>query len=217
VTGPRYLPLLEQLDQWQAGAAARHPGGFPCRSGCTACCHGPFDISVADTALVAGAVNQLEPEIRAGVIARAEAQVAAMRALEPSWTAPYDVAAIGEDRFDQLTDQLADLPCPALDAQGACTIYRHRPFVCRVMGLGLQTESGDVIENACPIQDQYPAYAALPPEPFGLEAFETGEDAARIAAARALFGDESRVGYETTIAAAIVTWRQPDGGGNFRP
>ena len=207
MTTPRYLPLLEQLDRWQGSAHTRHPGVFPCRSGCTACCHGPFDISVADAVLVAAAVNQLEPAIRSGVLARSEAQLAEVKRLEPAWSAPYDIAAIGEARFDQLTDDLADRPCPALDLAGACTIYAHRPFVCRVMGVGMVIESGDVIENACPIQDQFPAYAALPPEPFQLEAFEAGEDEAKIAAARQLFGDESRFGYETTVAAAILTWR----------
>ncbi len=188
---------------------ARHPGVFPCRSGCTACCEGPFDISVADAAMVALAVRRLEPTVRAGVVARAEVQVASMNRLEPSWKAPYDVAAIGEARFDQLTDDLAREPCPALDDQGACTIYEHRPFVCRVMGLGMVIESGDVIENGCPIQDQFPAYAALPAEPFPLEEFEAGEDEAKVAAALVLFGDESRGNYETTIAAAITTWREP--------
>ena len=208
MTPPRYLPLLEQLDQWQATAHPRHPGVIPCRSGCTACCLGPFDISVADAALVAGAVRQLEPGIRAGVLARSEAQLERMKRLEPSWGAPYDIAAIGDARFDRLTDDLADLPCPALDDQGACTIYRDRPFVCRVMGLGMVVESGDVIENACPIQDQFPDYAALPPEPFRLEPFEAGEDDAKIAAAWHLFGDGSRFGYETTVAGAITTWRE---------
>ncbi len=207
MTTPRYLPLLNQIDRWQAGAAARHPGVIPCRSGCTACCLGPFDISVADAALVALAVSRLDSTVRAGVLARAEAQVALMNRLEPSWGRPYDVAAIGEARFDQLTEALATEPCPALDDQGACTIYEHRPFVCRVMGLGMVIESGDVIENACPIQDQFPTYAALPAEPFRLEAFETGEDEAKVAAAGSLFGDESRGNYETTIAAAITTWR----------
>lgn len=42
-----YAQLLARLDQWFA--AGRAAGGVvPCRGGCTACCHGPFDISVAD-------------------------------------------------------------------------------------------------------------------------------------------------------------------------
>ena len=208
MTTRRYLPLLEQLDQWQAAPRARHPGVIPCRSGCTACCLGPFDISVADAAQVAAAVGRLEPGRKAGVTARAEAQLVRMIQLEPSWNTPYDIAALGEARFDRLTDDLADLPCPALDDQGACLIYHDRPFVCRVMGLGMVVESGDVIENACPIQDQFPAYAALRPEPFPLEAFEAGEDDAKIAAAWQLFGDRSQFGYETTVAGAITTWRE---------
>jgi hypothetical protein len=66
------------------------------------------------------------------------------------------------------------------------------------------TPTDRLIENACPIQDSFPPYAALPPEPFDLESLELEEVECQRAAARRLFGDAGREGYETTIAAAIV-------------
>lgn len=201
----RYLPLLEQLDDWQDAARARHPGVIPCRTGCSACCHGPFDISIADVALVTGAVAALPETVRAEVLDRARAQVAAMQAIEPGWQAPFDIATIGEARFDRISDELEELPCPLLDQAGGCLIYHDRPMICRLMGLGLITKRGDVIENGCPIQERFPAYERLAPQPFPLEEWETDEDEAKSEAAER-FGDGGLIEYETTIAAAIA-WR----------
>lgn len=198
----RYLPLLEQLDRWQDRARERHPDVIPCRKGCAACCHGPFDISVADAAQVVGAFRALDPELRERVGGRAARQVEAMRVLEPGWTAPHAISAIGEARFDRVSDALAADPCPMLE-QGGCAIYRDRPMICRLMGLGMLTEVGDVIENGCPIQDQFPVYQALAPEPFPLELWEVGEEAANEAAAAART-DGAGPDFETSIAAAIV-------------
>ena len=200
----RYLPLLEALDRWQGAAHARHGDLVPCRRGCSACCHGPFDITAADAATVLEGLAALDPEARREVIARARAQVDQMRALEPAWSPPYDVADLGEARFDRLTEALADLPCPLLDSGGACRAYRHRPFVCRVIGLGLENESGGVIPNACPVQDRFPGYASLPPAAFPLEAWERDERRAVEEATERMFGTGVRSGYETTIATAIA-------------
>jgi Fe-S-cluster containining protein len=207
----RYLPLLQQLDRWQDTIKHRHPGVVPCRPSCAACCHGPFDISVADAATLIDGVSLLAAEVRRGIIDRAEAQVSRMVALEPGWSPPYDIAAIGDRRFDAISDALADEPCPLLDEAGRCLAYAHRPMVCRLMGLGLVAESGEAIENGCPIQAQFPTYQALPPQRFDLGAWESFEDLEKSGAAQRLFGDPSQVGYETTVAGAILR-----SGGNWQ-
>jgi Fe-S-cluster containining protein len=197
-----YRLLLERLDQWLADAR-RTTGVIPCRAGCSACCHGPFDITVADVELVREGVAALPPAARLEVVARAEAQLRAMAAVDPAWQPPYAVADLGEERFDTLIDRFAEEPCPMLDEAGSCRIYRHRPLVCRLIGLGMITPVGRLIENACPIQDAFPAYAALAPYPFDLEALELEEIECQRAAARRLFGDAGLEGYETTIAGAL--------------
>jgi Fe-S-cluster containining protein len=198
-----YRLLLERLDRWLA-QARETTGVIPCRAGCSACCHGPFDITVADVELVREGVAALPPEARAEVVGLAQAQLSAMEMADPAWQAPHAVADLGEERFDALIDRFAEEPCPLLDDAGRCRIYRHRPLVCRLIGLGMITPIGRVIENACPIQDAFPAYAALPPYPFDLEALELEEIECQRAAARRLFGDARLEGYETTIAGAIV-------------
>lgn len=173
----------------------------PCRVGCTACCHGPFDISSADAAMVADGVEQLDDMTRLAVRERARNHLSAYAAVLPNWTAPYDVDAIGDAAFDQVCDTLTALPCPALDSAGACAIYEHRPTTCRLMGRGWQAAGGDVLENACPIQDQFPGYAELRPTPLDLEQLELAMDA----------HDESSTlqGFvSTTVAGAISAFRR---------
>ena len=210
MTPETYRQLLTRLDAWFAAARRDAGGVVPCRAGCTACCHGPFDISAADAELIGEALDAMPAADRARVTERAQALLARMRALEPTWSSPYAVDALGEDRFDRLTDALAAEPCPLLDEAGRCGIYADRPLVCRMIGLGMRTPAGRTIENACPIQDRFPGYASLPPATFELEAFEEVELACLREAAARRFGDPERWGFETTIAAAILTSRHPE-------
>lgn len=210
MTSRGYLPLLADLDQWHAGAQQQHPGTIPCRAGCSACCLGPFDITVADLAVLLPAVRKLPSELRDAVILRARGNAEAMRRLAPDWKAPFAVADLGESRFDAISDALAALPCPLLDESGECLVYQHRPMVCRLMGLPLRAESGDIVENACPIQEQFPNYAALPPLDVPLIAWSDAEGEELQEAADQLFGDPAKAAFETTIASALAYWLGSD-------
>ena len=200
-----YRGLLQRIDAWSARAAADHPGVIPCRQGCSACCHGPFDISMADAALLAPAIAALPHEARAAVGARADNLLGRMREIAPAWTAPYRVDAIGDDAFDALCDALAHAPCPLLDEAGACRVYADRPLVCRLIGVPLAAGEDRVIPNACPIQEDFPAYADLAPQPFDLDAFDTAEQPWLAEGARQYVGSAEEAGTETTIAAVVVT------------
>ena len=160
-----YRALLGRLDAWFESARKKHGTVIPCRAGCSACCHGPFDITVADVELLREGLAALDGPERIEVEARATGLLEAMQTVEPEWTAPHPVAGLGEDRFDALIERFADVPCPLLDDAGRCRIYHARPLVCRLIGLGLATLVGRVIENACPIQERFPLYAGLAPEP----------------------------------------------------
>ena len=188
----RYQELLQRLDRWSADAAARNPGVIPCKHGCNACCHGPFDISAADAALLRAGLATLDAATRAETRSRAEFLLGRMKAIAPKWGAPWEIEAIGEEKFDEIADVLEGEPCPLLGADGGCILYEHRPAICRMMGLGMRTPEGE-IENACPIKEQFPAYAKLPPQPFDLAAFEKVEE-------RLI--DETG-GGETTIAGVV--------------
>lgn len=202
----RYRELLDRLDGWFAEASKRHPGVVPCKRGCSACCLGPFDISAADMALLEEAFHALPKKAREEVLARAREQMREVGRLEPGWEAPHDIGSIGERRFDAICSALAESPCPFLDAKGACRTYQNRPLACRMMGLPMRAGRGRVIKNACPIRRQFPTYAALPPQPFPLAAFEREEEACAAEAAIHLFGPggQARAHLRTFIAAWVL-------------
>ncbi len=210
-TGPaEYRELLERLDEWFEQGRRQAQGLLPCRGGCSACCHGPFDVSVADVELLLEAFQELPPDEQAEVTRRARALLDKMQALEPGWRPPHAVRDLGEQRFDRLCEALANQPCPLLDDAGRCRIYADRPLVCRLIGLSMVTPAGRVIQNSCPIQHQFPGYVDLPPAPFDLEELEVGELECLQGAARRLLGDPTRHDFETTIAAAIVDFNPPE-------
>lgn len=198
-----YRDLLERLDRWFATERAARPGVIPCAPGCTACCHGLFDISAADQLLLRETVAALPLEARAGIMARADRLMDRVRALAPDWSAPWAIGTLGEARFDAIAEALHDAPCPLLGPDGACLAYEGRPLVCRLIGLPMLTADGLVLENACPIQHRFPAYAALDPVPFDLEALEALERAALEAAALELYGRPDAGVIETTIPALL--------------
>lgn len=198
----QYQQLLERLDRWFADTAARHPGVIPCRAGCTACCHGPFDISVADANLLKEGLAALPPELLSAARARATALLERMRRLEPGWTEPFDIRQLDEECFDALAEALADEPCPLLGNTGACLVYAHRPMVCRLIGLPMMTAEGELLENACPIQEEFPAYASMSPQLFDLGALHDAE----IEALEAAAGNGDPL-FETTIAVVVSGYR----------
>jgi len=196
--------LIARFDRWFEATAERLPGVIPCRAGCTACCHGPFDISAADALLLQEGLAALPATARDQVRTRARDLLGRMQALAPAWAPPFDIQALGDDAFDAIGEALASEPCPLLDADGRCMVYAHRPLVCRMIGLPLLTAEGDILENACPIQADFPAYAALDPIPFDLGALEARERPCQDASALALFGEAGHENYETTIAAVAA-------------
>jgi Fe-S-cluster containining protein len=176
VRPPGYPELLTRLDAWFAEGVKRYGATVPCTAGCTACCHGPFDISPADAALLAEGIAALDAPARNDIRARSEALLARMAALAPGWGAPWDVNALGDEAFDRVAEALADEPCPMLGAEGRCRVYAHRPLVCRLIGLPMETDRGEVLPNACPIQDRFPGYAELAPVPFDYSKFADEEE-----------------------------------------
>jgi Fe-S-cluster containining protein len=200
----RYRRLLGRLDAWFGRGRERHPGVIPCAAGCSDCCRGPFDVSVADMALLLEGLERLAPGARDAVLSRARAQLERARALESGWEPPFAVEALGEERFDALGAALHEEPCPFLDEAGGCRVYEERPLVCRLIGLSMRTPAGRTIENTCPIQGRFPGYAALPPLEFDLEGFEEEERTCLREAAAVLFGDARFSELHSFVAGALV-------------
>jgi Fe-S-cluster containining protein len=198
-----YRDALGRLDRWFLAAKERHPV-IPCRQGCSACCYGPFDISVADALLLREGMATLPEAERELVRKQGRSLHAHMRQMAPAWHPPWDLETLGEEAFDAITEALTDQPCPLLDDAGACRLYAYRPLVCRMMGLPMMTAGGFTLENTCPIQERFPGYATLDPQLFDLEAFEADETACLEGAAAALFDSPLYRDYETTISVVAA-------------
>ncbi|MEO8479173.1 MAG: YkgJ family cysteine cluster protein [Gemmatimonadota bacterium] len=194
-----YRRLLERLDHWfEAGVRSALPVAVPCRSGCAACCHGPFDISAADARLLGEAVAALPNPLADAIRIRANRQLEAGTTITTEWQSPWHVSSLSEDTFDVMCDALEQEPCPALDPEsGACLIHADRPATCRLMGMSVRTPEGDLLDNLCPIQAQFPDYAALAPTPLDLMQFEV--DAAQMDLEAMADG-----WHATTVAGAIA-------------
>ncbi|MEO5825047.1 MAG: YkgJ family cysteine cluster protein [Gemmatimonadales bacterium] len=188
------LPVLERIDQ-----AFQAAPPVPCRAGCTACCHGPFDISPADALTVAEGMMLLDDRTRTRLIDHANDEIIAFQRVRPDWKAPYAVMALGDADFDAIADIRAAAPCPALDTFGACAIYRHRPSTCRLMGRAWTAEDGGMLANACPIQDAFPGYADMPAAPIQLDKIE--------AALEHLDALSAKLGFVTTTVAGAIMAR----------
>jgi Fe-S-cluster containining protein len=136
---------------------------------------------------------------------RGQALFDLIRKQAPEWQPPYDIADMGEERFDGIAESLAESPCPMLDERGACLVYESRPLICRLIGLPMMTAEGELLENACPIQEQFPDYALLDPQLFDFGSLQDAEIRFNAEAAEVLFGDKKKAEYETTIAAVAAS------------
>jgi uncharacterized protein len=79
-----------------------------------------------------------------------------------------EAAVIERHHRELLEDGTAHEPggCAFLDAEGACRIYAHRPYVCRTQGLPLRwaTDDGHEARDICPLNEEGPPLEELRPE-----------------------------------------------------
>ena len=113
--------LVQIVDAALAEAAHRSGAWLVCRTGCTQCCHGPFEITQLDAQRLRKGIAELEghdPPRAAAVRERAR-------------------------HATQLTNFGDDDPCPALDPEtGRCDLYTWRPITCRCFGPPVLCDSG---------------------------------------------------------------------------
>ncbi len=97
-----------------------------CRRGCTDCCHHIFHLTEVEAAQVSRDVKSLPPETRQKLVENARAYL------------PKRDEVMRRHGFIQAWGNLprpeTRLACPAL-VGGACTIYDHRPLICRKFGM----------------------------------------------------------------------------------
>lgn len=147
-------PLSQRTDHWFKRARAALLSQVPCRAGCSRCCIGPFPITVLDTHLLNEGLSRLPTAQRDQIEERAREQITAMETAFPRLhTSPY-LDKWPDREVDHLVSDFHESPCPALDHNGHCSLYEHRPLTCRSMGI--PTEDGGITNGACEVQTFVP-------------------------------------------------------------
>jgi Fe-S-cluster containining protein len=59
-----------------------------------------------------------------------------------------------DQEIDRLAREFHHHPCPALEENGRCGVYHHRPLACRSMGI--PTEDLGLTHGACEVQTSIP-------------------------------------------------------------
>ncbi len=107
-----------------------HKDRIHCGPGCSACCGQFFQITEIEAAEVSQAVTQLPSDQAERMRERAQAYLA--RRAQMIASGPESPA----EAWGSLPPPGARLDCPALE-QGRCSIYEHRPVICRKFGMPL--------------------------------------------------------------------------------
>ena len=149
-THPRPAPLAQKTDRWFQRASAALLGEVPCRLGCTSCCIGPFPITILDVQTLQEGLAGLPATQRQRIEQRAIEQTAAMETAFPQLTTTELLDEWSDQEIDRLATAFHQHPCPALEANGSCGLYEHRPLVCRSMGI--PTERDGLAQGACEVQ-----------------------------------------------------------------
>lgn len=127
----QYRAYLDLACEWEAEFSrnrARYGEAIHCRRGCSECCSQLFQITEIEAAYISKGVKALPAERREGLRDRAQSYLPQRLALLSSRGVP--------DAWGALPPPGLRLPCPAL-VDGACSIYDHRPLICRRYGIPL--------------------------------------------------------------------------------
>jgi Fe-S-cluster containining protein len=193
---PASLPsIFERADDWFFRAKSALLGGVPCRKGCCRCCIGPFAVTLLDIEELHRGLQMIPAGQRRKIQERARRQVTAIEARYPPLAFDPVVDSIPDEQLDQLVTEFADMPCPALQKDGACGLYEFRPVTCRTMGIPIETTG--TVSGACDTQTFIPIVRLS--QSLRAEEDDLAEQEARLLEAgrdrRPLRGDEVLLPY----------------------
>ncbi|HEV2417107.1 MAG TPA: YkgJ family cysteine cluster protein [Terriglobia bacterium] len=126
-----YERYLQVAARWAAEFERNrklHGDKIHCGKGCCDCCSQMFQITEVEAAYISSTIKELPPNRQSEMRARARKYLAQREKLLASRNVP--------DAWGSLPPPGLRLPCPALE-DGACSIYDHRPMICRKYGIPL--------------------------------------------------------------------------------
>jgi Fe-S-cluster containining protein len=80
--------------------------------------------------------------------------VHAVEAVFPRLKSTPSVDTWSDAEVDEAVNAFPDAACPALEEDGLCSVYAHRPLTCRSMGIPTRQDS--MVHGACGIQTFVP-------------------------------------------------------------
>jgi Fe-S-cluster containining protein len=104
----QYQRLVARVDAFGQAIGQRYPTQIACQAGCDGCCYQQFTVFPIEAHHLVQAVTALAPEARQHLLAR-------LQSIDP-WRV-IDTAP----------------PCVLLE-HGRCSLYTHRPLICRMHG-----------------------------------------------------------------------------------
>ena len=142
-----YRQLLSRADSWFDNCQRLLPAHIRCGQGCSGCCRGLFDITLLDAWHLKEGFNRLSTADKTAPLARAKERLAALSRLWPDFAPPFILNLRPDSDWAQLMPEEDETPCPLLDDHGRCLVYDNRPLTCRLHGLPLIDDNGEILED----------------------------------------------------------------------
>lgn len=142
-----YGRLLQEVDEWFARTADQAGPAVSCRSGCSECCRGLFDITLLDAFYLKHGFDRLDTTCKKAALSRARGRLVSLRSLWPDFGEPYILNYRPEEEWEKLMPDDDETPCPLVGPDGRCLVYAYRPMTCRLHGMPLVDVSGEVMHD----------------------------------------------------------------------
>lgn len=139
----QYGTLLSEVDAWFDQCLVQFPELIACRSGCSECCRGLFDITLLDAAYLRLGFDSLTEAKKADIVQAALKRLEQLSQINPQFVEPWLLNGIPEVDWDELMPEEDETPCLLLSESGECLVYGYRPMTCRLNGIPLIDISGE--------------------------------------------------------------------------
>jgi len=166
----KYAKFLDMTSVTFREATQKHKVG--CKRGCYECCTvGFFDITLLDAITLRASLKKVPPAIRKRVVDKANEQLDILE--KKKAFSRKDPLLKSLPAIDSISRRSAKMSCPALDENGGCLIYEHRPHICRIFGPTIRGPrravrlegcgyfTRDIPEEDYPIYDHYDQEKAM--------------------------------------------------------
>lgn len=146
--------LFEKTAHWFERAKAALLSDLPCRQGCSHCCVGLFPVTILDQQETQRGLRSLPHEQRRAIEQKAAQQASIISASAPQLSQNRFIDHWPDRDTDNLVERFSNLPCPALQSDGSCSLYAFRPLAC--LSMGVPSDVDGVVHGACVIQNSVP-------------------------------------------------------------